>query len=85
MKKMSSEIKLILKTLGVVLIITVIVFFCVRHFKLSKLATATSVNQQIIIRALVEKRIISIQQPTVQTPPQAEKVEVKTPAKKEKE
>ncbi len=85
MKKMSSEIKIVLKTLGVVLVMAMIAFFCVRHIKFSKLAKTTSLNQQIIIRALVEKRIITVQQPTVQPQPQPEKVEMKTPEKKEKE
>ena len=91
MKKMSSEIKIVLKTLGVVLVIGVIVFVCFKYSELknkqaefNEAIKVTSLNQQIIIRALVERKILTIQQPTVQTQSQPEKVEAKSPEKKEK-
>ena len=98
MKKLSSEIKIVLKTLGVVLVIGVIVFVCFKYSELknkqaelknkqaefNEAIKATSLNQQIIIKALVERKILTIQQPTVQTQSQPEKVEAKSPEKKEK-
>lgn len=85
MKKMSPEVKLVLKTLGVVLITAVIIFFCVRHLKFSKLAKTTSLNQQIIIRALVEKKILAVQQqPQALPQPKVTPEKVKVPEKKEK-
>lgn len=84
MKKMSHDTSLILKTIAVILFIGVIVFLYVYLLNIEKEIDRLNVidaQQQTILRALVSRGIIQVQQPLQPIQPKEEAI--KKPDKKE--
>ena len=73
--KLSLNINI--KTLGVLLLIGAVLFLGVQHFRFRGIIKALCVNQgtldanqKIIIKTLIEKQIITLDQPTPPVPPE---------------
>jgi len=73
MKVLSNGLEINLKNVGIAILIVAIVFLGWKYIQLSKTVKVVIATQQFIGKALIDKGIIKVQQPQVQTQSQTQK------------